>query len=171
MTLTVYFDGACEWHTWADGSKHRNPGGIATYGWLIYQDEVKIANGYGEVCRGSGATNNKAEYMALIKSLEAVKDLALEHDLEYDYIEVRGDSQLVIRQLMGVYAVNSDNLRDLYEQAKKLVRKAKGILQWIPREQNQEADDLSKLAYDIARREGDRGPWDKRFKVAAAQPD
>ena len=164
MTLTVYFDGACEWHTWADGSKHRNPGGIATYGWLIRNGtSPRLAYGYGEVGRGGTISNNVAEYEAFIKALEAIRDL----DLGNQELLIHGDSKLVINQVNDHWAINKPHLQEFKNRVSSLLDEFPNqtSIQWIPGEQNQEADDLSKLAYNIARREGDKGAWDKRFKV------
>jgi len=152
--ITVFFDGACEF--WCG---KRNPGGLATYGWLIHDGKQVIAKGYGEVGRGQGMTNNIAEYTALIRAMEAYSVLKLPN-----YPLIQGDSQLVIKQVSGEWQVKSEGLMPLVEKASKLVMGCK--LQWIPREQNQAADDLSKLAYGLAKR-GDGQPWDKRFRVTA----
>ncbi len=164
--LTVYFDGACEWHVWADGSKHRNPGGIATYGWLISKSGSQLAYGYGEVGRGGTISNNIAEYKALIKSLEAIRDLGLNgNDLT-----ILGDSQLIVNQVNGHWAINKDHLRQLKQHACNLLDSfnSQKTISWIPREQNQAADDLSKKAYQEAKRR-DGQPWDKRFRVVTSQ--
>ena len=59
--IEVYFDGACE---------PVNPKGIATYGYVVYRNGKKIREDCGLVGIGQGATNNIAEYTALIKALE-----------------------------------------------------------------------------------------------------
>ncbi len=133
---TGYFDGACE---------PVNPGGIATYGYALYDERGEI------VTRGHGvasaltpqATNNYAEYTALVSLLEKALELGVEE------ISVRGDSELVVRQMNGVYAVRSPNVAPLYEKAKELSERfTRFNIAWVPRERNAEADRLSHLAYE-----------------------
>lgn len=152
--ITINFDGACEW--W---NGKRNPGGLATYGWIIKKDGQQIAYGYGEVARGEGATNNVAEYTALIEALKALRDL----NLEKDVVEVYGDSQLVVNQVTGQWRCNHSHLDELRQQAKKLMRGYGPKLIWVRREQNQEADDLSKQAYVLSKTKTEQ--WSERYKA------
>lgn len=141
----IYFDGACEW---SPDTNKRNPGGLATYGWVIYKDGNVYARGYGVAKHGEGATNNVAEYVGLIKSLEAAVSLGIFPTL------VRGDSQLVIRQINGEYKVNADYLRVLWDKVKGFDI-GKTQFEWVPRKLNEYADDLSKYAYNKARNDRD----------------
>lgn len=154
MTTELFFDGACEWY-----NGKRNPGGIATFGWLIKQNDKRIAWGYGEVARGNGATNNIAEYHALIEGLKAAKDLGIFGDTE---IQIKGDSQLAISQVKGEWRCNKAHLRNLRDEVRNLMNPVDTIT-WVPREQNQEADDLSKKAYQISLREK-QSIWSERFR-------
>lgn len=132
--IVVYFDGLCE---------PVNPGGIATYGFVVYRDGVRLAEGRGFAGAGflgGVATNNVAEYTALIRALEWL----LDHELNGEELVVRGDSQLVVRQLQGVYAVRSERLVPLYRRARELLSHfPRYRLEWVPREENSEADALS----------------------------
>lgn len=87
---------------------------------------------------GHSATNNVAEYTGLILGLnEALKQGITE-------LQVRGDSQLVIRQMQGKYKVNSPNLVPLHQCAATLASKfAKIEFEHVYREQNKRADALS----------------------------
>lgn len=87
------------------------------------------------------ATNNEAEYCAVIAALE--KALAL----GADRVELRADSELVVNQLNGRYRVRSAGLRPFYLQAAQLLGRFQkvGII-CIPREQNTEADRLANKA-------------------------
>jgi ribonuclease HI len=87
------------------------------------------------------ATNNVAEYRAVIAGLEkSLKMGATE-------IEIRSDSELMIRQLSGRYKVKSEGLRPLYlKAAKYLLQFQKVALKNIPRELNAEADALANEA-------------------------
>lgn len=135
MVLAVNCDGLCE---------PVNPGGTACYGWVAYHDGKKIGEGCGVVCSGSGATNNVAEYTAVIKALEWL----LENGFAGEEIEVRSDSQLCMYQLQGFYAVRSPRILPLYRKVVSLARKFKKVrFRWVPRELNEEADALSRKAY------------------------
>jgi len=130
--ITVFFDGL---------SNPANPG-IGTYGFIIYIDSKKVKEGYGAL--GVDVTNNQAEYTALIKALEWLVKKGLTHEK----VVVKGDSQLVIRQLNGQYAVKAPRILLLFEKAMKLIQKFSDIsFLWIPREENEEADSLSRKAY------------------------
>jgi ribonuclease HI len=89
----------------------------------------------------ASATNNFAEYRALICGLAKAVEFKIEH------LNVRGDSQLVIRQMLGEYKVKHPNIIPLYNDAKKLAAKFKSIsFAHIYREENKLADELSNVA-------------------------
>jgi ribonuclease HI len=155
--FVIYFDGACEW---SPESGKRNPGGIATYGWVIYRNNEKFAHGYGAAAHGDGATNNVAEYTALLRALEAAKELQI------NVSRIYGDSQLVIRQLQGLYQVNSDRIRPLYLEVDK-ARSGDEELCWVKRDFNEYADSLSKRAYEQAKRDKNY-EWNYRARLNGA---
>jgi len=139
MDIILNFDGACE---------PVNPGGVATFGWIIKRNGATLKCGAGEVARGPGATNNVAEYAALIAGLQALAGLGLAGEP----VEVRGDSMLVIRQMSGEWRIGSERLLPLYRQAQDLARQfAEVMYRWVPREENAEADALSIEAYNAAK--------------------
>ncbi|MEX2703224.1 MAG: ribonuclease HI [Candidatus Baldrarchaeota archaeon] len=130
--IVVFFDGL---------SEPTNPG-IGAYGFVVYIDSKKVKEGYGAL--GVDVTNNQAEYTAVIKALEWLID----EELTRGKIVVKGDSQLVIRQLNGRYKVKASKILPLFEKAKSLIREFDDIsLVWVPREENSEADFLSRKAY------------------------
>ena len=137
MSITVYFDGACE---------PTNPKGIATYGFVIYRGKKKIGEEYGVAIEpfSWGSSNNVAEYTAMLKALEYLK----QHKLEKKRIVVKGDSQLTIFQMSGDYLVKSERIIPLYRTARQLIKNFSNLsFEWIPREKNSEADRLSHVAY------------------------
>lgn len=88
-------------------------------------------------------TNNFAEYQALIAALE----YALKHD--HKALKVISDSELLVRQIKGIYKVKEPTLRDLHRRAKELISQ----LEWfqidhVLRGQNREADELANAAMD-----------------------
>jgi ribonuclease HI len=142
--ITIYFDGLC---------RPKNPGGVATYGYVIYQDGKKVKSGYGVIGSGSGMTNNVAEYTALKQAAEWVNQNIPEKE-----IVIKGDSQLVIRQMDGTWQVTSATSKKFVPEIHRLLEGRKTHFIWIPREQNIEADELSNLAYDQQKREPSREP-------------
>lgn len=136
MRLTLYFDGAC----------FPNPGemGIGAY---LEGAEGPVQE-ISEKLPGKG-TNNVAEYTALIRGLEAA------HKLGCDEIVIRGDSNLVINQALGKFRVREPHLRPLLARVVELAEKFKRLdVQWIPREKNKQADELSSRAISYADRAG-----------------
>lgn len=133
--LRLYFDGAIE---------PVNPGGCASYGWVLKSGDVIVAQGHGVVSGpGPESTNNVAEYGALIAGLEAFVHGALRSEP----VEVCGDSRLVLEQVAGRWKCKAKHLRPFLFRAKALVAKCKRLtLRWIPREENAEADALSRRA-------------------------
>jgi len=90
-------------------------------------------------------TNNVAEYRALLRGLE----IALEHGVKE--LEVRADSELLIKQLLGKYRVKAEGLRPLFEQARKLLARFEAVkLVHVRREHNGEADRLANQGIDAA---------------------
>jgi ribonuclease HI len=88
-------------------------------------------------------TNNVAEYEGLLLGLRRAIDLGARE------VEVLADSQLVIRQLAGVYRVRNQGLKPLFDEAKRLLGRFKKVeLRHIPREMNAAADEMSNRAID-----------------------
>ena len=84
------------------------------------------------------ATNNVAEYRALIAGLHEASARGIKH------LRVRTDSELVCRQLNGQYRVKSDNIRQFYEWARRLMQRFESVeIQHVPRDENAEADQLA----------------------------
>jgi ribonuclease HI len=131
--ITIYFDGLC---------RPKNPGGVATYGYVIYKDGKNVKSGYGIIGSGAGMTNNVAEYSALKRAAEWV----LRHGGD-DEIVIKGDSRLVIHQMNGSWQVKSETSRKFVPEILRLLEGRKTRFVWIPREQNAEADRLSNIAY------------------------
>lgn len=133
--IEVFIDGACE---------PVNPKGTASYGLVIKKEGQYILKGYHIVGSGEGMSNNVAEYSALLACL---KWFQTQKDIK-DEIVIKGDSQLVIKQMSGEWGSNGGLYQDVYKQCLELVNKLNLNIrfEWIPREQNIEADELSKLA-------------------------
>jgi ribonuclease HI len=131
--IIVHFDGLCY---------PRNPGGVAAYGYLIRRDGELIQQGLGVVGEGRGMTNNVAEYEGLKAAAQWLKDSGIE-----DRVTVKGDSLLVIKQMKGEWEVKSATSRRYVPEIQKLLAGRNVNFVWIKREENEEADELSREAY------------------------
>lgn len=90
-------------------------------------------------------TNNVAEFKAIIEALRWISENEPETQ-----VELLSDSQIAVRQILGEYACHKAHLRELRDEALGLIVRANVSLRWIPREQNYEADALSRQAYRTA---------------------
>ena len=135
MILSLYFDGSCE---------PVNPGGIATAGWILKGDGGKVIDSAALfVCEGAKATNNVAEYSALLAGLKQACSFLSAGDA----LVIFGDSKLVINQLTGSWRINKDHLRKLRDECIQVIGDIPFQAEWIEREKNHEADALSQKAY------------------------
>jgi len=92
------------------------------------------------------ATNNTAEYTAIVKALEAVLALGVKR------VKVFSDSELLVRQLSGEYKVKSEQLRPLFSKAVELLDRFESRqVQHISRDKNSRADDLANRALNLGR--------------------
>jgi len=90
------------------------------------------------------ATNNQAEYQALIEGLKAMKDW------EFDRLDIYMDSKLVVEQVNGTWKVKEPELQGLHRQATDLLKQFgdKVTVQHVAREENRRADKLVNMAID-----------------------
>lgn len=132
-----------------DGSAWPNPGGTAAYGYILFRGKQMINSGHGLIGSGPKVSNNMAEHFAAAKGLESF--LKYCPNVKTANLNILGDSQLVINHLNGKWKLRPDKL--YYEEGLKSttllnkIRKmgVKVTCNWIPREHNQDCDDLSKL--------------------------
>jgi ribonuclease HI len=123
-----------------DGASRGNPG-PASYAVVLKQADGKIVLELGKYF--GRATNNVAEYYGLINALDSAASRGVTR------LRVRSDSELLVRQIEGRYKVKSADLKPLFERAQKLARGfAYFSIEYIPREQNREADRLANQALD-----------------------
>jgi ribonuclease HI len=141
--IYLNFDGLCE---------PRNPGGIATYGVVVSSGKIHLMEDGGLALAepwSEEASNNVAEYSALIKGLEWLKS----QGYSSHKIVIRGDSRLVINQLNGTFKVKAPRIVELYKRAKDLLDEFSDVrMSWIDRSENKEADLLSRIAYSKCRK-------------------
>ncbi len=128
MSLKLYFDGCS-----------KGPSLKAGCGWVIYFNEELIKKNGKDI--GTG-TNNEAEYKALINGLEDILNM----DLNFNKLNIIGDSLLVINHLKGLYKVKASNLKPLYTNVQELLKKFKDItieFTHVYREHNTLADEMA----------------------------
>jgi len=138
MTEPIIADSIDKYMLCFDGCSKGNPG-KAGAGAVIYKQSTEIWSSSEFV--GEKQTNNYAEYMGLILGLEeAVKQ-------NLPNLMIKGDSLLVIKQMQGVYQVNSANLLPLYKKASLLVKRL-GVVEFqhVYRTENKRADVLANNA-------------------------
>jgi ribonuclease HI len=124
----------------ADGAARGNPGPAAIGATLKDEKGTSVAH----ISRRIGVTtNNQAEYQAIIAALEKAISLGARH------VELKSDSELVVKQINGRYKVKKAVLRSLYQKVIQLIGSLEGFsIAYIPREKNREADNLANKALD-----------------------
>jgi ribonuclease HI len=126
-------------HVYFDGASRGNPG-PAAIGWVVVAGDGIVAEGAETI---GETTNNRAEYEALLRALTVARDHG------FDEVDVRGDSELIVRQVRGEWNANDPGLRERRVRARELLD---GFDRWslehVPREVNDRADRLANEALD-----------------------
>ena len=126
-----------------DGGARGNPGPAAAAA-AVSDESGPVIGDYTELL--GHATNNVAEYRALLLGLARARELGA------DEVEVVGDSELIAKQVSGIYKVKHEAMRPLYLDAMKALREfERWSIRTVPRAQNAEADALVNAALDGAR--------------------
>lgn len=123
-----------------DGGARGNPG-PAAIGVVVSDADGNVVDELSEPI--GHATNNVAEYRALLRGIEWARGLGA------DEIEIVGDSQLVARQVTGAYKVKHPSMKPLYEEAVAALRAFdRWSIRTVPRDENARADALVNHALD-----------------------
>ena len=123
-----------------DGGARGNPG-PAAYAYVLEADDGTVLDSRGEAI--GVATNNVAEYRALVEGLRKAVELGVSE------LEVVSDSELLVRQMTGVYKVKNEALRELWAEARALARSIPRLsYRAVRREHNELADRLVNEALD-----------------------
>ncbi len=131
-----------EWCLMVDGASRGNPG-EAGCGAVIYDEQGEILKELTSYLGSS--TNNVAEYQGLLMGLEGVLKLGGKK------LQIRSDSELLVRQLNGVYRVKNEKLKVLYRKALDLLGRLEAYrIIHVRREHNKLADRLANIAIDKA---------------------
>ena len=125
---------------YTDGGARGNPGPAGIGALIMDENKNKIV----EISEYLGvATNNQAEYQAVVAAIRRAKEL------EAEEVQFYLDSQLVVEQLNGNYKVKNKGLQSLFTRVyNDSLNFKKVVYSHIPREQNKEADKLANMAMD-----------------------
>ncbi|TXT25422.1 MAG: ribonuclease HI [Rhodocyclaceae bacterium] len=147
------------WNAWFDGATKVSNPGLRGIGGVLKGpagERIEISNEIGP------GTNNEAEYVALMAVLDAAVEAKVEN------LVVHGDSQLVVRQVNGEWFIKDKKLVPLCKTVIELKAQIPNVtIRWIRREENTEADALSKQALGVIDKESiDRTVWMKITDIA-----
>jgi ribonuclease HI len=125
-TFVIYFDGCCKGNP--------GPGGAGS---VLYKNEKEIWSDCMFV--GEKVTNNISEYAGLLMGLQFATNQS-----DIKNLIIKGDSQLVIKQMIGEYKVNSENIKELFKKAKEYEKIFESVQYLhVYRKDNKRADELS----------------------------
>lgn len=132
---------------YTDGGSRGNPGPSAIG--IVFADAATgaVLHEYGE--RVADGTNNEAEYKAVIFALKKAKQLWGKDAVKQMDVEVRADSELLVRQLTGVYKLSTKHIQELFIEVWNLKTEfGKVSFVHVPREENTRADAMVNRALD-----------------------
>jgi ribonuclease HI len=116
-----------------DGASRGNPGPSA-FAYILQLPDGQVIEEKGRL---EDTTNNVAEYTALLRALAHARQLGAHR------LDLRADSELMVRQLLGQYKVKNEGLRPLYEEVRDLWDQFETVsIRHVPREENRQADRL-----------------------------
>ena len=129
-----------------DGGSRGTPG-LAAWGVAILDDAGRCVEGHGGTI--GHATNNVAEYHALIEALKRAKAAGA------DQVEIRADAELIVRQIEGRYKVRNPGLVPLHAEAKHRIAAFPSFrIVHVRRQENKDADRMANLALDRGEKAG-----------------
>lgn len=123
-----------------DGASRGNPG-PASYGFAVQDSIGEII--YERADTLGDQTNNFAEYTGVLKALELAQQNAVKH------VVIKSDSELMVKQMTGIYRVKSAVIKPLYLACKELISSFEFVsFEHVRREYNKRADKLANMALD-----------------------
>jgi ribonuclease HI len=132
---------------YTDGASRGNPG-KASIGVVFCNEKEQIIKEYSEFL-GDKLTNNEAEYRAVIFALSKFKTLFGKEIAKNSEVEIRSDSELMVKQLTGQYKLINENIQRFFIEIWNLKLDFLGVkFKQIPREKNKDADRLANQALD-----------------------
>ncbi len=128
------------WKLYIDGASRNNPGPAGAGIFILKNNAVVKEYGYYIGIK----TNNQAEYLALLLGIYHIKQLMQPHDILY----IISDSELLVRQLQGKYAVKHHELKKLFLLATHLLEGISCRVQHVLRTENKQADRMANQGID-----------------------
>lgn len=128
------------WKLFTDGASRKNPGPAGAGIFILKDSVVHTAQGFFLGTK----TNNQAEYLALILGLLLLK----KHASPEDKIHIIADSELLVKQLNGMYRVKHPELKPLHTCALSLITQLKGTVCHVLRHENTHADEMANEGID-----------------------
>ena len=123
-----------------DGASRGNPG-PAAIGVVLKNEKAQLLSSISDSI--GIRTNNQAEYQALIAGLKKAINMGA------SAVEIRSDSELIVRQMLGIYRVKKQQLIPLHQEARRLAGSLASFkIISVSREENREADRLANMALD-----------------------
>ncbi|MCL7419096.1 MAG: ribonuclease HI family protein [Halalkalicoccus sp.] len=136
---SVLREGGGRVHCYFDGGSRGNPG-PAAIGWVLVSGDGIVTEGNERI---GETTNNRAEYEALVRGLEVAREYG------FDEVEIRGDSQLVVKQVRGEWDANDPGMRERRVRVRELLEAfERWSITHVPREVNERADELVNEAFE-----------------------
>lgn len=132
--MIVLFTGLCQ----------PDPGGVATFGWVAYNQGELWRHGGGILGNGAKMTTTRAEYQGLLSSMYYLIRIAGYRK----ELELRSDSKIVINQMIGTYKVYGRDLQSVHRETLRIatVFQDTGFI-WIPKAENREAEKMARAYY------------------------
>jgi ribonuclease HI len=128
------------WTLFVDGASRNNPGPSGAGIYILKNNILEIKRGYYLGVK----TNNQAEYLALLLGLF----ILMEHLESDDIVKIISDSQLLVRQLIGMYKVRNPQLQVLSAVCKEKIKIMSATVSHVLREENGEADAMANQGID-----------------------
>jgi len=129
-----------QWQLFVDGAARNNPGPAGAGIYILKNNDSVVKQGFFLESK----TNNQAEYLALVIGICQVSSLMA----DADHLEIMSDSQLLVRQLAGRYAVKNKMLKILYDRIKQMLISISYTVRHVPRSENVVADHLANKGID-----------------------
>ena len=140
VKLLVKRKAGSTWSLFIDGASRKNPGESGAGVYVLKNDIIAFRKGY----YLGHKTNNQAEYLALLLGIFYCK----KHMLPEDFVCIISDSELLIKQMKGMYKVKNPELRKYFDIACMLLQHIQHSFKHVLREKNQEADALANEGID-----------------------
>lgn len=137
MRIDLYQDGAC-WNK--EGYMQHMGIGVAVYIDGTYEPDLSRAI---YACDEKYGSNNIAEWIACVTAMEIATDLRKHYPEAV--IHAYSDSQIIVNQFNGEYQIKQLQFLPYHKRATEMGNRARVALSWVPREQNKQADELSKI--------------------------